>query len=354
MGLVDVGLIEWPPLPGVVGALAPSLTGNSLTAVGHACVFVLHLPRTGAYTHVAFRTATITGTNVALTVAMQTVDPATGLNSGTNYGGSDPSVPQVVTGNFGYEFALATPASGVAGDLVAIVITVASATAITTCQIASDSRFLQNVPYIIVRAASNTRSATAPVVALRTSAGYVPVPGCVPAIMNYQIVAYNSGSVPSRRALRIDPPFEGRCVGCRGWQLLGANANLVLRDGSNVAQRTIEFDADNQVSSTAGTRLFFWEPYTISKNAIHRVSLEPVTPTNILSYELDFVSVFGGPSPLNNLPGGTAAHLSTWNGSAWTDVFTRRPLISLLFDEIHDSGTGGSGSYAIFGGAVIR
>ena len=342
------GLIMWPPIEWVpTGAANASPAISALTAMtanAWSTYFICYVPFTGTIAYVGFRTATVSGTTTKLNVSIQTVN-ASGQPSGTNYGSSTASADTTVVSNTAYEWALGTPATATAGALVAVVLTVSSSTA-PSIAIACDSHAGSNVPYLGVYNTSTYTNANGGVIVTfgySDSGGiYKPIMGCLPVIEAYTSTAFNSGSATSRRACKITPQVD--MTVCGFWFLgtvaLSAQVNMILYDGSN--NNLLQVNCASAVGlATNGLKILFsGSTVDLTNGSTYRVSQEAGNANNITAYDITFAGTYAYSNPINNLPGGTNAVLSTYTSGSWTDAPTKRPMCGLLVSRFQQTGGG--------------
>lgn len=279
-----------------------------------------------------------------MTGELQTVDSTTGDASGSAYGGSVVSAGKNITAAGAFEFALATPASATQGDLIAAVFKISSGT-VSSVTFNTSSKTGMFFPYAAVKTPTLGKANNAgPMFMLKYSSGYVPVEGCDPSVETYATVNYNSGTNPNRRALKMTMPFDCTVNGICYDQGLNADTQFVLYDSTNTVLGTIALDKDNfcQSGGVGMGKAYFSSNISLSKGGVYRLSLEPTTVTNMNCIEIVFAGSYAGANPIESMPAGLNAVLSTWGGSSWTDVTTRRPMHSLLISQIGDSASGGS------------
>lgn len=341
MGLVSVGgEIQWP-VPTWLGTGAPARsTSPTLNAVGRKFSFVIQAPETGQIDAFFIRASTVTGTGVQVTGAVEGVDLATGDSNGTDFGGSAPSAGVSVASATGYRLALTTGASVTKGDLIALVVEISAGT--TPTLVINVDVWGQTFPYFVSNNGAVAKQAARPIISLEYATGYVYTPNVNPLTDPYTTSTYNSGSGTNRRALKITSPFGGRVSGFWAHASLGGDADMNLRDSANTVLATRSMDKDVNAQVIGYREYSFVAPVAVAVNDVLRLSLEPSSGTNISTYEYTFpTGLYTGSNPVNLLQGGTDAVLSTWNGSAWTDSSSARPMMGLLFDQIYDSGSGG-------------
>lgn len=330
-------------LPHAFGAIRPDInmaTGTIIDAAGEKCAFVFQVPKSGTQDRVGFHVRLVT-TAQTLRVGLETVDAATGAPTGTQYGGSAVGTQAApVAGTF-YEVTLATPATAVAGDIIAVVIqfdaTVGNVQIGHIDGLAGGNR--AGVPYINAFTTVWTKHLSGtPVMSVRYNDASYEFIGALP-FAGRQDVFFNTGSTPDEIGNYFTLPAPVRVTGVRVLVVAANNMDIVLYEGSTVL-RTISVDSD----VTAGSMeydLRFSTPVTLSAGTVYRIVFKPTTASNINMRELIVLSA----GMMNMVPGGTDWYkTSRTDAGAWTEDTLRRVWgTGLLIDQIDDGVGGGAG-----------
>lgn len=301
-----------------------------IDATGEKFASILKVPKTGTIDRLGFSTRFVT-TPQTLRVGLETL--SSGDPSGSQYGGSAVGTQASPASFTYYEVTLATPATAVAGDDVAIVVQF-NAT-VGNLEIASGEKWgNQNFPYTDHYTGSWSKQGDHPVGHVRYSDGTYPNIGFIPAA-DMPYIGFNSGTTPDERALKFKLPVPARIRGI--WARLGTgtgNFDIVLYDENGTTLATKSVVAANAFSTGNDPhRIIFNAPVSLRANKFYRISLKPTTTNNV---ELGAFTV-NSASYLDSFNGGQNFHLSTrTDAGAWTDTTTNRPGIELLFDQLHD------------------
>jgi hypothetical protein len=171
-----------------------------------------------------------------------------------------------------------------------------------------------------------------------TDGTYLEHVGAVP--FSASNTTYNSTSSTNRHANRWTPTESHEIAGI--WANLDSDAavNLVLRDSSDVAQRTIAVTPGARASNANSYgRYFFSSTYTVSSGSTIRLSVEPTTSSSV-TIPLQSSDAFSA-GALGVLPFGTEMVHSTFAGGAWSDNTSRRAPIGPIL-RVGVPGGGGS------------
>jgi hypothetical protein len=207
-------------------------------------------------------------------------------------------------------------------------------------------------PYHSLFTASWVKNLSSYVLALKYDDGTYHFPsGCYPASA-LNTVTFNNTTNPDERGLLFQLPFPATLEGLY-WRLdLDNDADLIIYDASDVAQRTFSLDKDIR-SSSAGqwNNIIFSSPLDLAANTNYRAVIKPTSASNISTYDWD-----AGVSLNNFIGGSTWKHTTRNDGAgAWTDSATKRPWMGLILNGF-DDGTGGgsSGPANLIGGGLVR
>jgi hypothetical protein len=352
--------ILWPGLVGDVST-APGL-GNltTLTSAGHYWSYILCAREAMTISHVAFRAGTVAGAPT-LDVRIETVDPATGLPSGTLWGtNTNLSDGVAIVSNTNIIKALTASASIAAGQLFCVKIEFVTGTSFILQMMGSSATpYDSSLPYTVFTTGTPTKAAlnhTGSIGLGSSATSFYQVPGLTPV----SAVASNTfnNTNAAKRGLRFTPPMKCRVIGLR-W--FGANAvgdvNAAIYDDTTgtaveVGSSSTAFDGDVNAASASPNRpfvVYFDNPVTCNAGTTYRAAIEPssATNTNLYTFVLQSADYRGGS------PAGTTAHYTTFVTGGWTDTATDTlPFMDILIDQVDDgtgSGASGGGQRVISG-----
>lgn len=376
MGLVNVGLFEWPmPEMRDFSENTGQFTTLTLDSTTDCLYWVGKSPITDSIETVYFRTANIpAGGGDTVDVRIETVSNGrrTGTLIGTNtnvtvsVADSDDNVWKTAT--------LTSPASLTAGQEFAIVI--ASSTGTPDVRLATTAPLVVGGGFghypLIVQNASGTDT---PVefglpewVVDWATAGIRYIPGLSPIDGSLDTSTFNNASAVHEKALRFRSTVPRRIVGAKcfiGNVSAGANFTISLWDGSGVTdaaalgQASLDGDFPLATNRDGYVTVFFPSPVTIAKDTTYYLGVRADTSNN-LSLFCGSVSGSGQPAGcLTAFSHGSAelyAASRTWSAgtaSGWTTDNTLYPFISLLCDQIDDGSGGGASTYNPFRSPVF-
>lgn len=348
MALVSAGTrILYPEPLASTFTVVPGLASASINTIGYglACIFQPGVDDT--ITHVSFRTGAINAGT--LDVRIETVDPATGLPSGSLWAAntSGSRVMLASDDNTYFEVALTSGAVVNKEDWVAIVVQAATAL-IGSVSYTTSGPSVSYGPYH----ASNTTGAwainTTGNVGIFTpkfaTAGYTYMNGFCP----FDVVTtrtFNSTSTPDVRGNKITIPFGCRVSGAQVHADFDGDANVKLfaSDGSTLLA-SVSVDSEI-IASTGVTRvdLKFDNPADLSAGAVVYLVVEPSTATNLSVYDLSFEN-----SSLKGVYCANAVSVSAKDpasSSDYTESALEINMVSLIISHIDD----GSGITPIAG-----
>ena len=330
MALTDVGAMMFPQ-----SWYSVSFTATVLDADGEKAAAILQVPKSGSVTHIGFLTGTVTAEDT-LAVRLETVDAATGAPTGTAYGGCVAGAQATPAAGTFYEVALATPATVVAGDAVAVVVYIPTyGDANLQIRIgAVGSAF--GLPYCAAYAAGAwTKNTSAPITVLRYSDGsYAYSPGVLPGVI--ASIQYKQDTTPyDEYGLAFVAPCNMRVSGWWGYILPGAASEIVLYSGTTqLAAATLDNDVTQ--ASGAGNQMLGQFPVSVDLVAgqQYRLTLRPsdgVANSNL------YYLVTPSAAAMAAMPMGTdAIGTSRLNLGAWTDLPTYRPQIGVVASHVDD------------------
>lgn len=305
-----------------------------IDASGEKAGFIINVPKSGSITAIGFRTGAVTA-GATLSVALQTVDLATGHPSGSNYGGSSPG-SQVVTDtddNTWFLTSLATPATAVMGDLVAVVIEFSGAAGnLVVSSLVGISSNQAFTPTGRLYTTSWAASGILPIVGIQYADGSYDIPPATYPVSAIAQVGYNTGTIPDEVALGIKLPFPCRAKGA--WILRSSSGacNFTMKLYGPGNQVTASVDVDSDVFGTSrGGMILFPAPVVIPANTEHRLAALPTTSTSLYVSSLTFPTAALAKQFANEF------YLSTRTAAgAWTNTKTNLPQIGLIIDQIDD------------------
>lgn len=323
------------PLTAAASALTPAITTTSLK---QAAIF--KAPAAGQIAKIHAKWGTVTGTSTA-TFALQDV------NSSAVPDGTDDQTASTATpsSNAFFTVTFSSNRTVAANELVAFVV---GALAIgTTFQLAINAPFIEHLTAwsATYNGSTWTNSSSAPAIAVEYSDGSIyPIPGIHPGTRSS--VNISTSTSPSEIGLRFRTPFPMRIAGAT-WSLsmgttspfdvcLYDDAMSLLASGT---RGTIRVNGVNFCS------IWFGTPYTTTANTWYRLSLKPTSTNNVAAPYVDVSTN----AHLAAYPGGTEFYYFSRASGVNTDLDTRRPMASLIVDQL-DAGGGAIGGGNINGG----
>lgn len=307
---------------------APTL----IDASGEKCAVICQVPKTGSITHVGFRTGAVT-TPQTLRVGIETL--SSGNPSTTQYGGSAVGTQTSPAANTYYEVALATPATAVRGDFIALVVQFNATVGnleIAHCT-GAPNHALPFVDEFV--AAAWGRQVRLCVASLKYSDGSYPTFFCVP-MASISEINFNSSSTPDERALKFKMPVQCMLQGVymRAAMSSPATADIVLYDDAGNTLKTLSVSQANIMGTfNDPVKYLFPAGVTLKANRFYRLAYKPTSTTDIWMYQFTVNSA----GMLDGFIGGQNWYLSTrTDAGTWTDTTTTRPYIGLIFEQFHD------------------
>lgn len=324
-------LATFPPFP--LGQVPVNYTSATLAidASGEKVGYIFKVPKSGIIDKIAFRVGTVVASET-LRIGLETLD-ASGDPSGIQYGGSAVGTQAAPATNTIYEVSLATPATAVSGDSVAVVIqfdgNIGNLPLLCyTKSIGSTGNI--GFPYMDHFTTSWAKSVS--LIGLLSvhyssdntyvNLGYFP-----PASLSS--ISFNMNSSPDERGHLISLPFGHRVWGVSVFMDLDNAADLVLYDSRSVAVRTTSLLSAERGST--GHALFevpFTTPYDIAANEPYRLMLKPTTASNVIILR----ATLNSSAEMNGLPFGEAI-VSTRRvdgGSFVNESANRLPIYPLI------------------------
>lgn len=330
MGLVDIGLIEYPKFfsvgdTGSDGAL-------TLDAAGEKVGIVFQIPKTGSITKLEFFIDYVSSAQT-LKAGLYTID-SSGNPTSTAYGGM--ATGTVSPGAGGWKtVTLATPASATRGDFVACVIEFNST--IGNLGIGYWNNAVEGFPYTKDYTGSWSAGLTrGSKLILHFSDVREPWP-LFHHYSNPTTYSWNSGTATPYRGQRITMQFKARISGAKLFIASSGDYEVIFTKNHSV-QATITMDKDYNASTTARSWAYLILPTPIEVVAgdVLRIIVHPTTVTNV---ELRIYNV-----PAQGLGYGKAN--VNWfiaadaTGTSYSESATQVVQLASLIDQL-ESGAGG-------------
>lgn len=330
----------------------------ALDATTDRCALVFKVP-SGVTTisTVAFSVGTVTGAsgNAVLDVRLETVDATTGDPSGTLWATNTNGTATVNFNDDNKTFivTLTASASVTPGQDIAIVINPTSFTTVSSVVIGATGSgdFTMYSTYSVTNnggagyAKNNTNIMCA---GIGNGSTYYPIVGAPPVGL-VTTTTFNSGSSPSKRALKFQLPFPVRVVGCYIEMDFDNDLEIKLysSNGSTELATTGTLDSSmDTVTSPSIYYFYFTSTANLSANTNYYLSVEPGA-SSISVYHWS-VTTPAANDLLDASLGGKNFILSTNSGS-WSDDDVSQPLMGILVDAFDD----GSGPINIHNSQII-
>lgn len=318
-----------------------TFNSSTLDASGKKLAWVVQHRREGAtITHVWLRYGTRTGTPPAYKIGLQGLD-GSGQPDGTYLGGGSPASatftpPADTTWNStGQWIALDNSYAVTRGQYFAIVIEYSSGT-VSSSHCSSFTQYvsgwgatLNNFPYSISHNGTSwSKLVQRHVFGWKSSTDVYGLP-----VVSGTFAQATSSN--SRQALKFTvPASRGSVFSVAGARLCmdnpgSADWKLGLWNAAGTALMEITTDSDFSRSAGGSNRIFEMAfddaPVNITPGGVYYLGLGRTTQDLYLR-----VATVSASNDLKAFDGGTSCHLSTWNGSSWTDDQTIRPLVELI------------------------
>jgi len=160
------------------------------------------------------------------------------------------------------------------------------------------------------------------------------------------VLSVASNSAYNHIGNKITMRFPATTIGCWLWADIDANVNVYLYDSDSVVIATATFD-NNMVSANSNAPQFsyFNTQVSLATGGVYRLVAVPQTTTAIAFNTFDTYNS----ALMDAMEWGTDVIASTrTDAGAWSDMNTKRVMISLIFNGIDDgAGTGGGGGTTI-------
>jgi len=305
-----------------------------LDAAGEKVALILQVPASGSIAKIGFITGTVT-TGQTAKASIQTVDAATGAPTGNDYGGS--AAGTVVVANADDTkwilVTLATPATAVRGDVVALVVewdSTAGDMYVATTALYINSVMPYSTSYVTgawVRAATYYQAMIIPVYNVSGTDTCYYIPCVYPATFGGG-VRYCSSTVYVGN--KFTPPANCQLTGVyiRGPSTaVDTTVALIDTDGSTVlASQTIDKDYVGTANSEA--HVLFATPQVLQANGAYRIVVYTASATTCLIYGsvLASATVAKATYPLGNYLDGTYGAPGSWTAEAHI-IYTVYPIV---------------------------
>lgn len=320
---------------------------TTLDAAGEYVCLVLVARQAMTISHVGLFVQAVAGSPTG-DIRIETVDPTTGLPSGTLWGTNTNIVTATLTTGFALH-ALTASATIAAGDIFAVKFAYNSGTSYGLRIAMTYGLDSWSLPYIVTNTGTPTKAVMSGpqsgVVLGSSSTAFYAVRGLQAAGISTATTTAFTNADGARRAARFRLPFPARCVGIVEG---GHNANAVdiiagIYDdaGTELSNSLTSFDGDNFTG--AGPRhLFFDNPVTLAKDTWYRAAIIANSASNT---RCDFATL----DHVNYMaawPGGADWHLATYTtAGGWVDTATSSiPAIAILIDQLDDGASAGGGA----------
>lgn len=313
----------------------------SMTSAGHKVAFIQQVPVSGSITAVMLRVQSVSSAQT-LRVSLQTIG-SDGRPSGSAYGGSVYGT-QASPSTLSYVVTLGTPATAVAGDIIAVVIEWDSTAGNVGIGYVGSALGVTSLPVVVTyngSAWSTPIGNSAPLCGLSYSGVYYPNL-CFTRHGNTS-TAFNSSSSPDEYGIRLYLPYSiqvnGVLVALQG--AAGADFDVCLYRGTTL-MTSVSVDGDLiYASGLAANQLLFPAAQILLPNVEYVLSVKPTTTTSLtLSRATSFLSnALLGAYPL----GTNGYEMTRSDAGSWSSSTTTVPCIVPLISAVFDGGVVGRG-----------
>jgi hypothetical protein len=336
-------------IPGPYVAQPPVHTGTTflIDASGDRAALIFRAPKAGDIDRFDAAIVVSNSPDNGMRFSLQSVDAATGLNSGTILGATNQaSITYNHTVTTGWKSTPFTEAATVTrGQLLAAVVDIPSFTAsdsitVTRTTVGSAHR-ASALPYGVQDAGTKAASYM-PIMAIHYTDGYVPI---APHYMGGAdtialTTAFNvDSSTADEWALAFSLPAPCKLSAVQIGMLTAAGSDFEVivygSDGSTVlASVAIDGDTTN-TGAEGGLTAYFTSEVELAADTTYRVAVRPTTTTSIQLRYWTFQSL----ALMDSVEGGQGFYMSSRldQGGSWTDYNSgtfRKPSISLLLNAI--------------------
>lgn len=344
MTLASLGL--YLSYPGILSGLdgVPAIsTASTLDAAGEYQSYILEAREDMVLSHVGWRTGTVAGSPTADT-RIETVDPATGLPTGTLWATNTNIVSGTLSSNTSTLHALTAPATILKGQVYCVKIVYASGTSVTVIALSNARRLASTTrPYAVTNvtgSAVKSRPGQTFNLALGSSTTtFYAVDNVLPVTAITSSAFNNTNS--AARGMHFQVPFKCRCIGLTWYNSSSVgdgNVGILDASGNELSSSLTAFEGDQSGAVTGGsTTIYFDNPVTLSPNTWYYAVVEPSSATNV-------TVAFGtipSSSYVSALWGKAFWQYSTRVSGVWTDNADMFPLMDILIDQFDDGASAG-------------
>lgn len=355
MALIDLPeTLAYPVHPGTVTA-APSRPTITRNNIGEKFAVVLQSPVTDTITKVLVPCGAINAGDID--VRIETVSLTTGYPSGTLWSTTTNKVHTLAgtEDNVHVEVTLTSAASVSAGDLLAIVIDMVSASMGSFGSQFTNWEDTGSFPHSCTYTSSAwSRQATSSGIGVVFgTAGYTQVKGLIPS-NGVTSAGFSSSTTPDCRGNAFNLPFKCKVSGC--WVLADwdgdTDINLYDSDGATIIATTFN-DSEIPGAGTGYTvnhYLFDNEP-TLTAGSTYYLVVEPTTTTSLTLPSINFDS-----TNLKKIFYGSGIQYCTAKDptgvGSWTLTDTSMAPMGLYISSIDDGAGGGGGTVNLLRGKL--
>lgn len=352
------GEFIWPGY--AVGGGTAATTQTTLDGAGDLEGIAMIAKEDMTISHVGWRSGTATG-SPTVEIRVETVDAATGLNTGTLWATNTNVTSGTISSNTWNLHALTASASITKGQAFAVIVKYASGTSVIVQYLNRGHLFSGGTgnPYRLVNTTGITTAAaitmtTGAAFALGSSStAFYNIPQFIPLSATSTTVLSSSGTFRAI-CLRFQVPFTCRATGIRF-----CDASIAVADDFSIGMYT---DAGSEMSSsltavdgayraataTSIVTAYFDNSVTLSPGVWYRAVVQADTTGGPQVYNFSIPST----DYTEAVPNGLYAQLGTRDsGGTWTDTSTTIPNIDIIVDQLDDGvSAGGGGTYFSVGG----
>ncbi len=340
---------------------SPTFNTQGLTASNSRLGYIFMAEEDATISHLWVRNVSVTGVSPVYRVSLQTLNSATGVPSGSlvAVGAEGTFTPSGSTG--GVWVALTTPVSITRGTFYGIVIDYSSGTidgsnfavfGTAVNGLASTENSLAYFAYAAAGTYAKSANSQFTLFGYKSSSKVYGRP--------ISTMSTTSASSSGHRVTSKVPALggAGTTYKVRGIRIAlttpssSSSFTAGIWDSAGTALQTVSVDTDQlRSSSVAGSTaeiIFSGTLSTLDADTAYYVGVENSGTTITLTH----LEVANN-EDFDPFPAARNLYLSTWNGSAWSDTTTRRPIIELIIDDVTVSGGGTSGSILMLMGIGI-
>ena len=315
-----------------------AFNGFRLNAAGNKAAIIFRVVESGTIEKLHFRTVSYSSTGTVIG-GIFTID-ASGIYTTSAYGGMATGTVSV-TGNNKFSITLATPATAVAGDIVAVVFELQGTGDFRITHNNQSFRF--QFPYSVHNGSKQT-GPTMNVAIEYASATFKYIPGVYPCGSS-NTVAVSTATSPSAVGNEFSVPYDATLYSVLVWASLAGSSSdfeVILYDQSGATLVTEAFDASYAAATaTLGTiSLPLTTPYSLTANTTYRLMVVPTT-TNQVSVQ-SLVAVHA--SALASTMVGSSFSRVNKASSTFTPVTDEVASVYPVFSSTSAAAGGGGGS----------